>query len=50
MNRQWGGREILYKIDCKGEILTVYGSLDTSFAEGEAVVLQKREASHEIAI
>lgn len=50
VNRQWGGREILYKIDCKGEILTVYGSLDTSFAEGEAVVLQKREASNEIAI
>lgn len=50
VNRQWGGREISYKVDCNGEILTVYGSLQDAYAEGEPVVLRYRGAAYEIAI
>lgn len=50
INRQWGGREISYKVDCNGEILTVYGGLQEAYAEGESVILQHKGAAYELAI
>lgn len=50
LNRQWGGREISYKVDCDGEVLTAYGSLQEHYKEGEQVVLRHKETAYEIAI
>ena len=50
VNRQWGGREIHYKVECGTELFTVYAGLFDNYAEGDRVVLQRREAAREIAI
>ncbi len=51
VNRQWGGREILYKVQCGSELMTVYTDISAAFAEGDSVVLQRGEAMHhEVAV
>lgn len=51
VNRQWGGREILYKVQCNNELLTIYGNITENFVEGDRVVLQRKELTkNEIAV